>query len=205
MHLSLRIHLLVIRSRHISTRMKLQWGTNGGSKFSPRPLKISSFFQTSRHSFCDGNANMIESNYGNPGTCFNVCSNLLPRDCICKLFCIPSYDSCSRLYTMVLSTCVAHLWAFDKGLSQETPIHKQLSSIVPQTSTNVFIERSFVEAAQQMKGNFWGPVSVKKFFDQFLDVKTDPMPEIDFKAVKDDVWSSSKLSFRLFEHVLIQP
>ena len=70
-------------------------------------------------------------------------------------------------------------------MTYDTPIHKQLSSIVPQTSTNVFIERSFVEAAQQMKGKFWGPVSVKKFFDQFLDVKTDSMPEIDFKAVKD--------------------
>jgi hypothetical protein len=57
---------------------------------------------------------------------------------------------------------------------------------VPQTSTNVFIERPFVEAAQEMKGKFWGPVSVKEFFDQFLDVKTvTDMPEIDFKAVKD--------------------
>ena len=71
-------------------------------------------------------------------------------------------------------------------MTHDTPIHKQLSSIVPQTSTNVFIERSFVEAAPHMKGKFWGPpVSVKQFFDQFLHVKIDPMPEIDFKVVKD--------------------
>ena len=36
-----------------------------------------------------------------------------------------------------------------------------------------------------MKGKFWGPVSAKEFFDQFLDVKTDSMPKIDFKAVED--------------------
>ena len=67
----------------------------------------------------------------------------------------------------------------------DTPTHNRLSSIVPQTSTNVFIERPFVEAAQEMKGKFWGPVSVEEFFDQFLDMKTDPMPEIDLKAIKD--------------------
>ena len=67
----------------------------------------------------------------------------------------------------------------------DTPTHNRLSSTVPQTSTNVIFERPFVEAALEMKGNFWGPVSVQEFLDQFLNVEVGPIPEIDFKAVQN--------------------
>ena len=67
----------------------------------------------------------------------------------------------------------------------DTPTHNRLSSIVPQTSTNVIFERPFVEAALDMKGKFWGPVSVEEFFGQLLDVEVEPIPEIDFEAVKN--------------------
>jgi hypothetical protein len=94
----------------------------------------------------------------------------------------------------------------------DTPTHNRLSSIVPQTSTNVFIERPFVEAAEEMKGKFWGPVSVKEFFNNFLSVDTSSMPKINLEAVKDVANQKLEtamydplvnLSFCLFEHVLI--
>ena len=67
----------------------------------------------------------------------------------------------------------------------DTPTHNCLSSTVPQTSTNVIFEHPFVEAALEMKGKFWGPISVEEFFDQFLNLEVDPIPEIDFEAVKN--------------------
>ncbi|KAF8968745.1 hypothetical protein BDZ97DRAFT_1797826, partial [Flammula alnicola] len=51
---------------------------------------------------------------------------------------------------------------------QETPFHNRLSSRVPQTSTNVYQEDAFVEAATEMKGKFWGPVPVDQFLEEFL-------------------------------------
>ncbi|KAF8970555.1 hypothetical protein BDZ97DRAFT_1789760, partial [Flammula alnicola] len=53
---------------------------------------------------------------------------------------------------------------------QETPFPNRLSSRVPQTSTNVYQEDAFVEAATEMKGKFWGPVPVNQFLEEFLDV-----------------------------------
>jgi hypothetical protein len=83
--------------------------------------------------------------------------------------------------TLGKETCVWLPWEIpSQSLLGADTDRLGLSSIVPQTSTNVFIERPFVEAAQEMKGKFWGPVSVKEFFDQFFDMKTtDLMPEID--------------------------
>ena len=85
----------------------------------------------------------------------------------------------------------------------DTPTHNRLSSTVPQTSTNVFIERPFVEAAREMKGNFWGPVSVQDFFDKFLNVEVDPIPEIDFEAVKDV--ANQKLETAMYDPLVNLP
>lgn len=56
--------------------------------------------------------------------------------------------------------------------------HQRLSSKVPHTSTTLFRDSAHVEAANEMKGKFWGPVPVPRFFDEFLNVETPRMPTV---------------------------
>jgi len=64
------------------------------------------------------------------------------------------------------------------SLLHDTPFHQRLSSTLPQTSTNAYQETAFVEAATEMKGKFWGPVPVDRFFEEFLDVEIPTMPKV---------------------------
>lgn len=68
---------------------------------------------------------------------------------------------------------------------KDTPFHRRLSSRVPQTSTNVYKEPAFVEAAIEMLGKFWGPVPVGAFFKEFLDVKPKPprLPRVNYNQL----------------------
>lgn len=66
---------------------------------------------------------------------------------------------------------------------QDTPVHRRLSSRVPQTSTNLYHEPAFVEAAVEMTGKFWGPVPVEDFFNKLLDVNPPPLPAVNYNKL----------------------